>query len=305
MEQLPFLTRETPLAIKTWSTPVETEATRTIPCTLCGGEVFRPHLSCEGFSYVRCTRCGLVQMNPQPENDAVRQRYQEGYGEDYLAYELANEAAFLRLQELAMEDAGLDGIEKKLMHRASPAVLDIGCATGALLEKLRDRGWACTGVEISPSAEYARKERGLDVRDRVLEENRFPDAGFDLVLASHLIEHLNDPASFVAEVRRILKPGGFFIVTTPNIDGFQARLFGGRWRSAIFDHLYLFSIKTLSRLLGEHGFAIERVRTWGGLAAGTAPAAVKRIADKAAKRFGVGDVMLIRGEAQAGAQRTI
>ncbi|GHV73990.1 hypothetical protein AGMMS49940_12920 [Spirochaetia bacterium] len=289
------------MAIKTWSTPVETETTRTIPCALCGGEVFSPHLYCEGFSYVRCTRCGLVQMNPQPENDAVRRRYRERYGEDYLAYELANEAAFLRLQELALEDAGLDGIEKEIMrtNTAPPSVLDIGCATGALLATLRDRGWACTGAEISPSAEYARK-RGLDVRDRILEENEFPDAsanaGFDLVLASHLIEHLNDPASFVAEVHRILKPGGDFIVTTPNIDGFQARLFGGRWRSAIFDHLYLFSIKTLSRLLTEHGFAIERVRTWGGLAAGTAPAALKRIADKAAKRFGVGDVMLIRGK---------
>jgi SAM-dependent methyltransferase len=236
-------------------------------------------------------------MNPQPEIDAVRQRYQEGYGENYLAYELANEAAFLRLQELAMEDAGLGGIEKEIMHSgtAFPSVLDMGCATGALLEKLRDRGWACTGVEISPSAEYARKERGLDVRNLPLEENRFPDAGFDLVLASHLIEHLNDPASFLAEVHRILKPRGAVVVTTPNIAGFQARLFRGRWRSAIFDHLYLFSIKTLSRLLTGHGFVIERVRTWGGLAAGTAPAAVKRIADRAAKRFGIGDVMLIRG----------
>ncbi|GHV28401.1 hypothetical protein AGMMS4952_11940 [Spirochaetia bacterium] len=315
------------MAIKTWSTPVETEKARTIPCALCGGETFTPHLFCEGFSYVRCTRCGLVQMNPQPEQAEVARRYREGSGAEYLSYELANEASFLHLQELALEDAGLEEIEEALIHRdtahrdtarsscgeesraalpqaAPPSVLDIGCATGALLEKLRNRGWACTGVEISPSAEYARNKRGLDVRNLPLEENRFPDAsanaGFDLVLASHLIEHLNAPASFVAEVHRILKPGGYFMVTTPNIAGFQARLFGGRWRSAIFDHLYLFSIKTLSRLLTKHGFAIERVCTWGGLAAGTAPAAVKRIADKAAKRFGAGDVMLIRGKRRMG-----
>jgi SAM-dependent methyltransferase len=151
-------------------------------------------------------------------------------------------------------------------------------------------------VEISPSAEYARKERGLDVRSLPLEENRFPDAGFDLVLASHLIEHLNNPASFAAEVYRILKPDGYFIVTTPNIAGFQARLFGGRWRSAIFDHLYLFSIKTLSALLRQSGFAVEKTVTWGGLAAGTVPLAVKRVFDRAAKRLGAGDVMLIRGK---------
>jgi cyclopropane fatty-acyl-phospholipid synthase-like methyltransferase len=99
---------------------------------------------------------------------------------------------------------------------------------------------------------------------------------------------------FAEEVYRILAPGGYFLVTTPNIAGFQAKLFKSRWRSAIFDHLYLFSVKTLSRLLADKGFTIERVRTWGGFAAGTAPTAIKLVADKWAKRLGLGDVMLIR-----------
>jgi SAM-dependent methyltransferase len=236
-------------------------------------------------------------MNPQPEQTEVVRRYREGSGEAYLSYELQNETAFLRLQELALNDAGLAAVERDLRARsaARPRVLDAGCATGALLERLRDRGWDTTGVEISPAAGYARTKRSLDVRSLPLEENRFPDGGFDMVLASHVIEHLNDPRSFVREVYRILTPGGSFIVTTPNIDGFQARLFRSHWRSAIFDHLYLFSIKTLSRLLTDQGFVVERVRTWGGLAAGSAPAPLKRLADKAAKRFGFGDVMLIRG----------
>jgi SAM-dependent methyltransferase len=238
-----------------------------------------------------------VQINPQPEKTEVRRRYREGSGAAYLSYELANEARFLWLQELALQDAGFGEIETALKQggAARPRVLDAGCATGALLEKLRDRGWACAGVEVSPAAEYARRERGLDVRQASLEEARFPAASFDLVLASHLIEHLNDPAAFVREVHRVLAPGGYFLVTTPNIAGFQARLFRGRWRSAIFDHLYLFSVKTLSALLRQSDFAVERVNAWGGLAEGTAPAPVKRLADRAAKRFGFGDVMILRG----------
>jgi SAM-dependent methyltransferase len=286
--------------VKTWSTPVTREENAAVPCALCGGLRFKPRLNCEGFSYVRCTRCGLVQMNPQPAKKAVADRYRQNYGQDYLSYERANEASFLRLQELALRDAGFDEIEGTLKTTADPhsqpRALDIGCATGALLATLRERGWACTGVEISPGAEYARRERGLDVRSLPLEENHFPAAGFDLVLASHLIEHLNDPAGFAAEVHRILAPGGRFLVTTPNISGFQSRLFRSRWRSAIFDHLYLFSVKTLSRLLTEKGFTIERVCTWGGLAAGTAPAPLKHLADRAAKRRGFGDVMLIRAK---------
>jgi SAM-dependent methyltransferase len=151
-------------------------------------------------------------------------------------------------------------------------------------------------VEISPAADYARRERGLHISSLPLEENKFPDGFFDLVLASHLIEHLNDPGGFVREVHRICAPGAHFLITTPNIAGFQARLFGARWRSAIFDHLYLFSVKTLSRLLRDRGFSPEKVITWGGLAAGTVPGPLKALADRWAKRGGWGDVLLIRAE---------
>jgi SAM-dependent methyltransferase len=288
--------------VKTWSTPVSAEERIRIPCAICGGDHFKPALVCEGFSYVRCARCGLVQMNPQPAAADVARRYRDVYGADYLSYELANEPAFLKLQLLALADADFDSLEQKLFRRSANApsaagaadVLDIGCATGALLLYLRDRGWRVMGVEISPSAEYAQRERGLDVRKLPLEENHFPPESFDLILTSHLIEHLNDPGSFVREVYRLLRSGGHFLLTTPNIAGFQAQLFGGRWRSAIFDHLYLFSVRTLGALLSGTGFAIEGVYTWGGLAAGAAPQWLKKIADRAVKPAGLGDVMLIR-----------
>jgi SAM-dependent methyltransferase len=283
--------------VKTWSTPVAAEEGAAVPCALCGGSGFRPALLCEGFFYVRCVRCGLVQMNPQPAPASVARRYRDFHGADYLAYELANEAAFLKLQQLALADAGFDDLERELSRRAGaggPRVLDVGCATGALLLHLRDRGWRVTGVEISPAAEYARARRGLDVRSLPLEENHFPPGSFDLVHASHLIEHLNAPGAFVREARRILRPGGCLLLATPTIAGFQARLFGGRWRSAIFDHLYLFSVKTLSALLATADFSVEGVYTWGGLAAGTAPPLIKKIADRAVKKTGLGDVMLIR-----------
>jgi len=279
-------------AVKTWSTPVAAEEKRLIPCNLCGGHTFKASLSCDGFSYVRCTVCGLVQMNPQPLEKEIKRRYSE----DYLAYELANESSFLNLQLLALHDANFDELETELFSGdKKKRVLDLGCAIGSLLAVLRDRGWETTGVEISgPQAEYGRSKRNLDIRSLTLEENHFPSEYFDVVLASHLIEHLNDPAAMVRELHRILVPGGRFFITTPNISGFQARFFGSRWRSAIFDHLYLFSIKTLKRLLREKDFIIEKTATWGGLAAGSAPPVLKRLFDRAAKRFGFGDVMIIR-----------
>ena len=266
-----------------------------VPCACCGGLVFRPALECEQFSFVRCASCGLVQRNPQPLKDEIIARYSATFGDDYLSYELENEAAFLKLQQLALRDAKFDELEKSLFRaKEPPSVIDIGCATGALLADLRDRGWRVTGVEISPCSEYARNERRLDVRSLPLEKNIFPQAHFDVVLASHLIEHLNDPGSFLIEANRVLKEGGRIFITTPNISGFQARIYGGLWRSAIFDHLYLFSVRTLSKLLKKTGFKIERIRTWGGLAAGLAPLWLKKPADYLAKRLGCGDVMIVR-----------
>jgi SAM-dependent methyltransferase len=231
-------------------------------------------------------------MNPQPEKNAVFERYA---GDAYLSYELANERAFFRLGKLALFDANISQIEEFAELSGNKRVLEIGCATGALLEFFVWRGWEVQGVEISEKqAEYAREKRSLDVSTMPLEENHFPDGHFSLVIASHLIEHLNDPASFVREVRRILIPGGRFIVTTPNIASFQARLFGNKWRSAIFDHLYLFSKETLARLLEQEGFSIGKIVTWGGIAEGSAPRPIKKIIDRAAKLFGFGDVVMFR-----------
>jgi SAM-dependent methyltransferase len=295
-------------AVKTWSTPVpdvprsgcvaEGAVDRNgvlIPCAFCDGGVFRPALYCESFSYVRCRNCGLVQMNPQPKAAEVRERYGNVHGDDYLAYETANEAAFLALQLKTLEDAEIRLIEERFFPAGRRRFLDVGCATGALLEKIRERGWEVSGVEISAQmAEYGRKNRGLPISTLPLEENGFAKNSFDMIHASHLIEHLNNPAVFVREAYRILSSGGLFLVTTPNIAGMQAKLLGGRWRSAIYDHLYLFSVKTLAALLRREGFVIEQVVTWGGLAQGLAPLPVKRIADRLVKKIGLGDVMMMK-----------
>jgi SAM-dependent methyltransferase len=234
-------------------------------------------------------------MNPQPETAEVQERYGNAHGDDYLAYERANEAAFLALQLKTMEDAGIGHIEEQFFSSGRRRFLDIGCATGALLEKMRERGWDVSGVEISTQmAEYAGKNRGLQVLTLPLEANGFVKNSIDVIHASHLIEHLNNPAAFVREAYRVLGAGGLLLITTPNIAGMQARLFGGRWRSAIYDHLYLFSVKTLGGLLQRENFIVEQIVTWGGLARGLVSLPVKKIADRLAKKTGLGDVMMIK-----------
>ena len=144
----------------------------------------------------------------------------------------------------------------------------------------------------APSVRYGTDVRKVRIHHGTLESAGFRAETFQVVHCSHLVEHLEDPLSFFREVYRILQPGGYFIVTTPNIGGMQARLKKADWRSAIADHLYLFSRATLKNYFGRSGFTLHRWKTWGGIPRGQAPAPVKSMADSLAKLLGWGDVMI-------------
>jgi len=265
-----------------------------VPCALCGSESFARRWDCGSFYFVACRRCGLIQQNPQSEPLAVAARYDEAY----LRYEEEHQYAYRDLELLALGDLGIETASRPIFERAKdegrqPRVLDVGCATGALLAALRDKGWQAQGVEISEAqARYGSERYGLPIFAGGLEDAFFPSGSFDLVHASHLIEHLNNPASFLRESARVLAPGGL-VITTPNADGLQARLLENRWRSAIYDHLYLFSRRTLQAILEANGLEIDKALTWGGWAQGLRPFFIKRPMDRLAKRFGFGDVMAV------------
>ena len=272
---------------KTYSSRPSSERTETIPCPGCRSARARRFLDCEGFGFVQCADCSIVYQNPRPAFDDLRKRYNG----QYFSYELENESNFFGLMRMGLDDIRFN--ERTADFPASRTFLDIGCATGMLIESMKQAGWDASGVDVCrESAEYGIAHRGVRISIGTLEEARFGSESFSVVHFSHLIEHVPDPRGFLREVKRILKPGGLAVITTPNVDGFQARLFGSAWRSAIADHLVLFSKATLASMLVSEGFELKQNVTWGGLAKGTAPVFIKKPADFLAKRLGLGDVIL-------------
>ncbi|HEQ72028.1 MAG TPA: class I SAM-dependent methyltransferase [Spirochaetia bacterium] len=270
------------------------ERTKQIECPLCGPASSAPYLALPGCLYVRCSGCGLVYQNPQPVFEDLRGRYDK----DYFHYEIENEDNFYQLMRLGLNDIGFD--DAFLAAAEDKSFLDIGCATGKLLGSMKDLGFNVQGVEIcAQSAAYGMATRGVPIFIGTLEEAAFLDDSFSFIHFSHLIEHVPDPLGFLREVRRVLRKDGAVIVTTPNIDGLQARLFKAAWRSAIPDHLFLFSRITLEMLLVKAGFTVEQSVTWGGLARGTVPGWLKKPVDLLAKQFGFGDVMLLLARVRA------
>jgi SAM-dependent methyltransferase len=263
------------------------EALEITGCNICGSKEAETFLQFEAFGYQRCRNCGLVYQNPRPVFKDLKKRY----GAHYFQYEITNQDNFFNLMKLGLRDIGFDRLFQ--LERGRKRFLDIGCATGLLLNHMKEKGWDCHGVEIcGESAEYGIKNFRLDIFIGTLEEASFPNCYFDAIHFSHLIEHVPDPIGLLIEIKRVLKPEGYIVLTTPNVAGLQARVAGTDWRSAIPDHVYLFSKKTMKRLLMKTGFEILKQVSWGGIPAGKRPDFIKKPIDRLAKFFNFGDVML-------------
>lgn len=132
-------------------------------------------------------------------------------------------------------------------------VLDLGCRSGALTRHFLE-GNEVTGVDVDEAALAKAEERGITpVVANVEEPLPFPDETFDAVVAGELLEHLGFPETLVAEVRRVLEPGGNFVGSVPNAFNVQRRLrfLLGKPPEKDPTHLRMFSGEQICELLAD------------------------------------------------------
>jgi 2-polyprenyl-3-methyl-5-hydroxy-6-metoxy-1,4-benzoquinol methylase len=168
---------------------------------------------------------------------------------------------FLWRSGLVVEHDELDSMGLRL---APPGrILDVGCGSGTLLQRMRIAGWEVEGVDFDEKAiDRAWREYGLRVRHGDLHAACYPDKSFDAVTMNHLIEHVHDPIALLTESRRILRAGGRLVAVTPNIASWGHSRFGRNWRGLEPPrHLHLFSPTTLAETARRAGFARIEVRT--------------------------------------------
>jgi 2-polyprenyl-6-hydroxyphenyl methylase/3-demethylubiquinone-9 3-methyltransferase len=96
----------------------------------------------------------------------------------------------------------------------SKKLLDLGCGDGFTIRLIKQDG-DVSGIDIDPIAVNRARARGIEGRIGSASSIPFPNESFDIVTSIEVLEHLEDPLSAVKEARRVLKPGGSLIVTTP------------------------------------------------------------------------------------------
>lgn len=153
-------------------------------------------------------------------------------------------------------------------------VLDVGCGEGWFTTELARAGAQPLGIDVAeePLRRARIRDPGLDLR-RVDPDGGWPlgDAEFDAVWAGEVIEHVVDTARWLSEVRRVLRPGGTLLVTTPDHGPLRLLLLAvsARRREAEFDprsdHLRFYTGRTLRALLEDFRFDDIRIRGIGGV----------------------------------------
>lgn len=135
-------------------------------------------------------------------------------------------------------------------------VLEVGCSTGLMLSLLKKRGFSVLGVEISPVAAQAAKERGIKVIVQPFEQVKFSNK-FDVVIFNHTLEHLPDPLAVIKKAANILKKDGCLFIDLPNFGSLSARIYRCSWPLLLPDeHYYHFTLESLSKLLKVAGLGI-------------------------------------------------
>ncbi len=143
-------------------------------------------------------------------------------------------------------------------------ILDVGCGSGANSAMLAAKGHNLHGIDLSEAAIEKYRKQGFDGRSGDIESGLdYPDTSFDIVFCSEVIEHMTSPELLVAEMNRVLKPGGLLVLSTPNSAFWLYRLAGllGYTVSELQHpkHFQFFSRRSLLKLLNGANFRPKKI----------------------------------------------
>ncbi len=232
-------------------------------CVVCGNNVSK--VVCTGtdyqysttkqlFNWKKCNACDHHYIDPIPSVASLSIIYPRALG-NYDDFDSSPGLAF-------KVKAVLDGTRIKKLSKhvhKNGRLLDIGCASGAILDIAKAY---CTnfnvfeGLDISKTAARISIKKGYKVYISTAELASLPDNYYDLILMFQVIEHLHNPNAVLKKLRRSLRPGGKIIIETPNLDCFDRKIFGGFWEGYhIPRHFNIWTIEGMNKTLEKAGYS--------------------------------------------------
>ncbi len=220
-----------------------------LPCIICGNDKTKKLYDV----LLQCLGCGFIRADLNVTKESLDKMYSGNFFKggayvDYLKEEEVLKKSFRR--------------DLQLVSRFCPSgrLLEVGCAYGFFLD-LAKHQYDAQGIDIGKEAcAYAKERLKLDVICADFLEHEFKENYYDIIVMWATIEHLEDPSLYIKKISRLLKPGGVFVCTAPDIGSVVAKIRKERWRQInLPTHLNYFTKDTLGKLLGNYG--LKTVKT--------------------------------------------
>ncbi|MFZ1756957.1 MAG: class I SAM-dependent methyltransferase [Caldilineaceae bacterium] len=228
-----------------------------VPCPVCQSTTFEPIAEQDRyglhFPVVICSDCGLVQTNPRMTQASYDEFYNVEYRRLYEGTPKPTTNSFALQYERG----------KQLFHNVaklftSPPddyfVLEVGCGSGGVIKYFQEQGCVVKGIDLGEEyLVHGRETYGLDLTPGTLADLTL-DRAPDLIIYSHVMEHILDPGAELAQVHQHLAPNGLLSIEVPGVRFVQHAYNGDFLRMLQNAHTYHFTLQSLTNLLQAHGF---------------------------------------------------
>ena len=220
------------------------------------------------YKLVQCRQCGLFYLCPRPDQNELKELYSGSYFTSNIRATNWAEDDSEKERLIKKKQPMLDYVQEYMGKGNSGTFLEIGCATGYLVELAKRRGFDARGIEISEyAASIARK---LTMRpiftgtiEDALEHSFILPNSIDVIVMSHVIEHVDSPRQTLNALFSALRSGGIAVVRCPDIGGLDAKLWGKKWEGLrVPYHFYHFTPASLQGYLTESGFEVLEIDFW-------------------------------------------
>jgi 2-polyprenyl-3-methyl-5-hydroxy-6-metoxy-1,4-benzoquinol methylase len=200
---------------------------------------------------VTCDYCGHVYANPRWSEDEIVAAYTAVEDQIYVTERIGRVLTFRK---------HLVAMEQYVGAANGRSLLDVGAYIGVFVEVAKAAGWNACGVEPSTWAAQEARRRGLNVIQGTQDAPALHDSQFDVLTMWDVIEHMAEPLAEVQKAYQLLRPGGWLVVHTMDINSLVARLMGPHWPWLMDMHLHYFSRQSMAYMLAQAGFEVA----WSG-----------------------------------------
>lgn len=239
-----------------------------VPCPGCGDTRGQESFLKDGFRYCQCPACATLFASPRPRPEALDAFYGNSASATYWA-----EVFFPARMAARREQIFVPRVERilELMDergQRAETVIDVGAGAGLFLDEFRKRRPGSTLLAVEPGRKLATVCRGLgfDTLEEPVERAGTWAGRGDLVACFEVIEHVHAPLAFATALAALVKPGGYLVLTSLGVEGFDIQVLWEKSKSVSPPHhLNFMSRRGFADLLARAGFSSVELLTPGRL----------------------------------------